>query len=121
MKKLGLIIICILVLTLFISCGSHDKVLKKGDVFTITGMVDYSDEPSDIGQNYCSITGALTIEYLYTDIYEEESKWSSNVFYTKGKDTILLKKYIGQQVTVSGVFDAESHGIPYITNIDILQ
>ncbi len=86
-------------------------------MFSVTGIVDYSDEPSDIGQEYCFITGSETIEYYYTDIYDQESKWASNIFYTYGEDTALLKEYVGQEITVSGAFDAESHGIPYITNI----
>ncbi len=143
MKKMIIVVFMLsFVLTIFCSCGERinntsgskdfflkeeaildelPKVLEKGERFTITGIVDYSDEPSDIGENYCSITGDAKIEYLYTDIYDEESKWSSNVFYTKENDTTLLKKYVGQQVTVSGIFDAECHGIPYITKIDVLQ
>ena len=101
--------------------NSAQDVLKIGDTFSVTGIVDYSDEPSDIGQEYCLITGNEKIEYYYIDIYDEQSKWSSDVFYTKGEDTALLKEYVGQKIGVSGVFDAESHGIPYITNITILQ
>ena len=93
------------------------KILEKGDSFSLTGTVDYSDSPSDIGQEYCLITVDEKIEYYYIDIYGETSKWSSNVFYTKGEDTAYLKDFVGKSVTISGVFDAESHGIPYITNI----
>ncbi len=123
MKKIGLIAICVLIIAFLVSCGTDnsEKVLKKGDKITITGMVEYSEEPSDIGQKYCSVTGDKNIEYVYTDIYDEESKWSSNVFFTKEKDTDILKKYVGQKVTVSGVLDTESHGIPYITNIEITE
>ena len=64
-------------------------------------------------------TGDEKVEYLYIDIYGEESKWSSNIFYTQGKDTSFLKEYVGQKVAVSGIFAAESHGIPYIKDIII--
>lgn len=112
---------------LFLSgCGQTDdtaenlsEALKKGDIFFITGVVGYSDEPSDIGIEYCFITGNEKIEYFYTDIYNEESEYSSNTFYTRDKDTEALKDYIGQKVTVSGSFDAECHGIPYITDITV--
>ena len=129
MKKSVLIMAFTLIILFFTSCSiSYDnkeidavnKLLKPGDKFTVTGVVDYSDKPSDIGNNYCSVTGDVKIEYLYMDIYNEESQWSSNVFYTKGNDTILLKKYVGQEITVSGEFDAECHGIQYITNIEIV-
>lgn len=122
MKKLGFIALCVIMITLFVSCGndSNGKVLKVGDKFTISGMVTYSEEPSDIGQRYCTVAGDVEFEYIYTDIYEEESKWSSKEFFTKDdEDTDLLKKYEGKEVTVSGVFDAEAHGVPYITNIEI--
>lgn len=95
------------------------KILEKGDIFSLTGIVDYSNKPSDIGQEYCFIKGENEVEYNYKDIYGEISKWSSDVFYTKGQDTALLKAYVGKSITISGEFDAESHGIPYITNIDI--
>ncbi len=93
--------------------------LEVGDSFTISGMVDYSDEPSDIGKEYCFVAGDVEIEYYYTDIYDERSQWKSDIFYTKGADTGILKKYVGQEVTLSGIFDSECHGIPYITNISI--
>jgi hypothetical protein len=112
------------VITFLVSCGndSNGKVLKVGDKFTISGMVTYSEEPSDIGQRYCAVAGDVEFEYIYTDIYEEKSKWSSKEFFTKDdEDTDLLKKYEGKEVTVSGVFDAESHGVPYITNIEITE
>lgn len=124
MKKLGFTALCVIMITLFVSCGndSNGKVLKVGDKFTISGMVTYSEEPSDIGQRYCSVAGDVEFEYVYTDIYDEESKWSSKEFFTKDdEDTDLLKKYEGKEVTVSGVFDAESHGVPYITNIEITE
>lgn len=96
-----------------------EKIMKIGDGLAVTGMVEYSDEPSDIGQEYCFVTGTEEIKYRYTDIYGEESEWKSNVFFTKGDDTALLKEYAGSVVTVSGIFDAESHGIPYITDITV--
>ncbi len=96
------------------------NILKKGDEFSLTGIVEYSDEPSDIGLEYCFITISEKLEYYYIDVYEEESKWSSNVFYTKGEDTARLREYVGREVTVSGVFEAECHGIPYITDISIM-
>ena len=96
-------------------------MLKKGDSFSLTGVIDYSNEPSDIGQEYCFITSDTKIDYYYTDIYDEQSTWSSNVFYTKGDGTNLLKEYVGREISISGIFDAESHGIPYITNITVLQ
>lgn len=98
-----------------------EDALKIGDEFLITGTVDYSDKPSDIGQEYCFVTGDKEIEYCYMDIYDKESKWQSNVFYTKGDDTALLKDYVGCEVTISGIFDAECHGIPYITQIEVLN
>ncbi len=101
------------------SVSQSVTILEKGDFFFITGVVNYSDEPSDIGQEYCFITTGEKVEYNYIDIYGETSKWSSDVFCTKGEDTTLMKDYVGKTVTISGVFDAESHGIPYITNIII--
>ena len=120
MKRILIAIVCVFVL--FSGCaGNNTKqdILKIGDSFSVTGIVEYSDEPSDIGQEYCFITGNKKIEYYYTDIYGEQSQFASNVFYTKGNDTALLKEYIGREVTLSGLFDAESHGIPYITNITV--
>ena len=123
MKKLFVLLICLIIA--FSGCAKNEAVsvdeMKIGDTFSVTGMVAYSDEPSDIGQEYCFITGDREIEYYYTDIYGEQSKWKSNVFYTKGEDTPLLKEYVGREVTVSGIFDAESHGIPYITQIEIIH
>ena len=127
MKKMLLVILCIIFLISGCTDSSFNSenivetpntdILRKGDFFSITGVVDYSEDPSDVGQEYCLITGSEKITYYYTDIYDEESKWSSEVFYTQGKDTALLKEYVGKKVTVSGFFDAECHGIPYITNI----
>ncbi len=120
MKKFCIMIILSFMVVILISCGNHQSnVLTTGDVFSVTGTVAYFDEPSDIGNEYCSVTGNVKTEYLYTDIYGEESMWSSNTFFTQGDDTTLLKDYTGQQVTVSGVFATESHGIPYITEIVI--
>lgn len=121
MKKICLIMMALfIVTTILTSCGKnqHD-VLTAGDVFSVTGKVDYSDEPSDIGEEYCLIAGSEKIEYFYVDIYEETSQWSSDTFFTQGNDTDLLKEYVGQEITVSGVFATEVHGIPYITNITI--
>ena len=101
--------------------GVSADMLKKGDSFSLTGIVGYSNEPSDIGQEYCFITSDIKIDYYYTDIYDEQSTWSSDVFYTKGDDTDLLKEYAGQKISISGIFDAEVHGIPYITNITVLK
>lgn len=95
------------------------NIMEIGDNITVTGVVGYSDKPSDIGQEYCFITTDKKTEYKYKDIYGGTSEWSSNVFYTKGDDTEYLKEYIGKNVTVSGIFDAESHGIPYITSIEV--
>lgn len=120
MKKILIAIICITLL--FSGCVQTDETaetLEKGDMFSVTGVVEYSDEPSDIGQEYCFITGQERIEYFYTDIYDEKSKYSSDVFYTRGNDTTFLKEYIGQEVTITGTFDAECHGIPYITDITV--
>lgn len=131
MKKLLVVLICIVLL--FTGCvqkGINDndntqtaepEILKIGDTFSLTGVINYSDEPSDIGQEYCSVTIVNKIEYYYNDIYGKQSKWSSDVFFTKGDDTTLLKDYIGSEITISGVFDSESHGIPYITNITITE
>ncbi len=139
MKRLFVLLVCMLIVVS--GCSKNEAVslekndsqnkttsktvlkdlLKIGDTFSITGMVDYSDKPSDIGQEYCFVTGDKEIEYYYIDIYDKESKWQSNIFYTKGDDTTLLKDYVGRKITVSGVFDAECHGIPYITNIEILD
>lgn len=127
MKKIFAILFCIC--TFICGCSQSAntnvsemesvKVVERGDNLTLTGVVDYSDKPSDIGQEYCFITTDKEIEYTYKDVYDGISKWSSSVFYTKGKDTERLKEYVGKSITVSGVFDAESHGIPYITNIVI--
>ena len=95
------------------------EVLKKGTPFSVKGVVGYSDEPSDIGTEYCYVTGNEKIEYYFTDIYNEQSKWASDVFYTQGDDTEILRSYVGQTVTVSGIFDAECHGVPYITNVTV--
>lgn len=121
MKRLICTIMILLFTTIILfSCGNRKTdVLTAGDVFSITGIVEYSDEPSDIGNEYCSVTGSVKKEYLYIDIYGQESKWSSDIFFTQGKDTVLLKDYVGQKVTVSGELAAESHGIPYITNITV--
>ncbi len=121
MKKICLIIVALFTLTtILVSCGRNQSdILTAGDVFSVTGKVDYSDEPSDIGQEYCFIVGSEKIEYLYIDIYGEESKWSSDTFFTQGNDTELLKEYIGQEITVSGTLATEVHGIPYITDITI--
>lgn len=131
MKKIFFAMLCIMFF--FSGCTGKDSLnpgniaetsnintLRNGDFFSVTGVVDFSDDPSDIGQEYCLITGNEKIQYYYTDIYNNESKWASDVFYTKGNDTPLLKEYVGEKVTVSGVFDAECHGIPYITNISIV-
>lgn len=138
MKKILVVLICMAVI--LCGCGGNEIVLendalsnentnntvsadmlKKGDSFSLTGIVDYSNKPSDIGQEYCFITCDTKTDYYYTDIYNEMSSWSSDVFYTKGDDTVLLKEYVGQKISISGIFDAESHGIPYITNITVLQ
>lgn len=124
MKRMFPILICLGMLVS--GCAKNentasDSTLRIGDELTVTGVVDYSDEPSDIGIEYCFISSDTDIEYYYTDVYDEESKWHSNVFYTIGSDTELLKEYVGQKLTVSGIFDAESHGIPYITNIEIVE
>lgn len=121
MRRICLIIFALLmVVTVLVSCGKNkNDILKSGDMFTVTGKVEYSDEPSDIGQEYCSIKGSKKIEYLFVDIYGEEAKWSSETFFTRGTDTNLLKEYVGQEITVSGCFATEVHGIPYITNITV--
>lgn len=119
MKKLIFALFCIVIALSGCTKNNAPDFLNIGDRFSLTGIVDYSDEPSDIGQEYCFITGTEEIEYYYIDIYGEKSKWSSKVFYTKGNDTALLKDYVGQKLTVYGVFDAECHGIPYITNVTI--
>lgn len=121
MKKVCIAILALLlILTIMVSCSKKQTdVLSAGDAFSVTGMVEYFDQPSDIGKEYCSIAGSVKIEYLYIDIYGEESQWSSDTFFTQGNDTDLLKEYVGQQVTVSGFFASESHGIPYIKNITI--
>ena len=124
MKKIGFIALCVIMITLFVSCGndSKGKVLKKGEEFTISGIVAYSEEPSDIGQRYCSVAGNVEFEYVYTDIYGEESKWTSKEFFTNNdEDTDLLKKYEGETITVTGLFDSEGHGVPYITNVEITE
>ena len=117
MKKL--IFALVFIVIALSGCGRENspEILKIGDEFSVTGIVEYSDQPSDIGQEYCFITGAEKIEYYYIDIYGDLSKWASNVFYTKDGDTYLLKDYVGKKVTVTGTFDAECHGIPYITKI----
>ena len=121
MKKISIIIVVLLMISVvLISCGKNQSgVLSAGDTFSVTGIVEYSDEPSDIGKEYCSVTGSDKLEYLFIDIYGEESTWSSDTFFTRGRDTELLKEYVGRKVTVSGFFDSESHGIPYITNITV--
>ena len=121
MKKLiSIMIVLSLMAVTLVSCGNKQpEVLKAGDDFSVTGMVEYFDEPSDIGNEYCSVTGNVKIKYEYVDIYGEKSSWSSETFFTQGDDTVLLKDYVGKKVTVSGVFAAECHGIPYITNIEI--
>lgn len=124
MKKFGFIALCVIMIALFVACGNDNngKVLKKGDEFTVSGIVAYSEEPSDIGQRYCIVTGDVEFEYIYTDIFGEESKWASKEFFTnEDGDTNLLKKYEGEKVTVTGLFDSEGHGIPYITNIEVLE
>ena len=124
MKKIGFIALCVIMITLFVSCGNDNsgKVLKNGDKFTVTGIVAYSEEPSDIGQRYCSVAGNVEFEYVYTDIYGEESKWTSKEFFTNNdEDTDLLKKYEGENVTITGLFDSEGHGVPYITNVEITE
>ena len=134
MKKIFALLICIMVI--FCGCSLNEKsdkkqntaetetnsvkILEKGEAVSLSGMVGYSNRPSDIGEEYCLITIDKKIEYYYKDIYGETSKWSSNVFYTKGEDTAVLKEYTGKNVTVAGTFEAESHGIPYITNITVL-
>ena len=115
MKRIVFVIICISLL--FSGCTGGK--MKNGDKFSVTGILEYSDEPSDIGQEYCFITGSEKLQYFYTDIYGKQSQFESNVFYTKGEDTALLKEYVGQKLTVSGTFDAECHGIPYITNVTV--
>ena len=138
MKKILVVLICMAVI--LCGCGKTENImennslpnenagnsvseqlLEKGQNFLIEGIVGYSDEPSDIGQQYCFVTCDTKISYYYTDIYNEKSSWSSEVFYSKGNDTVLLKEYVGRKVKLSGIFDAESHGIPYITNITVLQ
>lgn len=123
LKKLSVLLICIIISVS--GCTQNKSVsvdeLRIGDTFSVTGMVSYSNEPSDIGQEYCYVTGDREIEYYYMDIYDKESKWQSNVFYTKGDDTDLLKDYVGCEVEVLGIFDAECHGIPYITQIKVLD
>ena len=107
MKKMFFAMLCIMVF--FSGCTGKDglnpgniaetsniNILRNGDFFLVTGDVDFSDDPSDIGQEYCLITGNEKIQYYYTDIYNKESKWASDVF------------------------NAECHGIPYITNISIV-
>ena len=96
------------------------EILTKGNAFSLTGVVEYSDSPSDIGNEYCSVMGDVRFDYNYYDIYGNLSKYSSRIFYTKRQpDTNLLKQYVGETVTVSGYFDSESHGVPYITGITI--
>ncbi len=127
MKKLSCVVILVLCIMVLSSCRAVQKKnaegfsekLKAGDGFTVTGMVDFSDKPSDIGEQYCFVTVEEEIEYFYIDIYGEEAEWSSDTVYTRGDDTEILKQYIGKRVTVSGLFQAESHGIPYITNIEV--
>jgi len=122
MKKICDLLLCVMCVIVFV-CGcsqeSSSDVMKKGDKFSITGVVSYSNEPSDIGQEYCFVTTNDKIAYSYKDIYDEMSDWSSNVFYTRGDDTAVLRPYVGKNITVSGVFDAESHGIPYITKVTV--
>ena len=130
MKKICLILFCVMI---FLSgCGQKEKTdidagknektyLKAGDEISVTGTVFYSDEPSDIGREYCFITGDKKLDYKFTDVYDEESEWASEVFYTRGEDTELLKKYVGEKLTVSGVFDADCHGIPFVTKVTIKE
>lgn len=130
MKRVCITLFCLIII--LSGCGQNtdnnvdvnktDKAfLKAGDEFYVTGIVQYSDEPSDIGREYCFVTGDKKLDYVYTDIYDEESKWSSEVFYTRSEDTEILKEYIGEKVTVSGTFDAECHGIPYITGVEVKE
>ena len=132
MKKVLFVLFCVVIA--LSGCGTNvdnndgvvtenpmEEIMKIGDGLTVTGLVEYSDEPSDIGEVYCFVTGAEKLKYRYIDIYGEESEWESDTFYTKGDDTALLKEYVGSVVTVSGTFDAESHGIPYITKVTVLQ
>lgn len=125
MKKI-VSLISVLSLALFISACNKptatDNILNTGEKFEISGMVGYSDQPSDIGQEYCIIEGDVEFEYNYIDVYNEESELSGSTFYTKKDyDTQLLKEYIGQEVAVSGYFEVECHGIPYITDISIIS
>ena len=123
MKKTYAFFICLVLI--LSGCSQKNaqspQILEIGDTFTLTGVVSYSDEPSDIGQEYCSVTINEKKEYYYNDIYDKRSKWSSDIFFTKGNDTVLLKDYVGSEITISGTFDAESHGIPYITNVTISE
>ena len=95
-------------------------VMSEGDPLTLTGVVDYSDEPSDIGREYCIVAGEEEHEYYFDAIDNEKSKWSSATFYTRDKDdTELLRAYVGKKVTVSGIFATECHGVPYITKVTV--
>ena len=58
MKKTYAFLICLMLV--LSGCSQKNapspQNLEIGDTFTLTGVVSYSDEPSDIGQEYCSVT-----------------------------------------------------------------
>jgi len=123
MKRITAIVLSVLFIACVAGCREekHD-ILGEGDLFEISGTVEFCDEPSDIGTEFCLIQGNTEIEYCYKDIYGEESLWKSDTFYTRKKeDTEYLRKFTGKKVTVSGTFKSEVHGVPYITDISIKE
>lgn len=97
------------------------SILKDGDVITVTGTVSYSNEPSDIGSQYCAINDIEPIAYYYTDMEGEQCDLTSTIIFTAEQETELMKAYVGQEVTVSGKLATECHGIPYITECEVID
>ncbi len=93
--------------------------LRIGQEITVSGAVQYSNEPSDIGEEYCFFD-VPSYSYIYEGIDYEQCANETDVIFTRGKATELLKDYIGQSVEIKGVFGSEMHGIPYIDNITVV-
>lgn len=99
------------------------EFIKNGDPVTVTGVVQYSDESNDIGYGYCFIDGLETLRYVFepSDAKDGTQQSSTETVFTRGDETSLMRRYVDLTVTLSGKFYADLHGIPYLTDITVVE
>ena len=97
--------------------GSYEVPLRDGDTLTVSGIVQYSDDPCDVGNEYCYLVNNETVPYYFTDIFGETAQVSDSTFFCVDSDLDILFPYTGRLVTITGTLRTECHGIAFLTNI----